>query len=99
MCQVNYKTVRTEKAFKVFRFLREYNRFSLIRLWCSFFLQLLGHRVHLNVLGSEKYQLKEDMYGKESQKNTKFKTLANRGGGGVLPFPESFLDSQNMFCI
>ena len=25
------------------------------------------------------------MYGKESQKNTKFKTLANRGGGGVLP--------------
>ena len=33
----------------------------------------------------KKYQLKEDLYWKESQKNTKFKTLANRGGGGVLP--------------
>ena len=84
MCQVNYKTVRTEKAFKIFRFLREYNRFSLIRFWCSFFLQLLGHKVHLNVLGSEKISIKR-RYGKESQKNTKFKTLANRGGGGVLP--------------
>ena len=85
MCQVNYKTVRTEKAFKIFRFLREYNRFSLIRLWCSFFLQLLGHRVHLNVLGSEKISIKRRYVWEGVTKNTKFKTLANRGGGGVLP--------------
>ena len=87
MCQVNYKTVRPEKGFKIFRFLREYNRFSLIRLWCSFFLQLLGHRVHLNVLGSEKYQLKEDMYGKESQKKTQNLRLLPIGveGGSCLP--------------